>query len=190
MEKKSVRTFGLQKRRALPSEEIEQKSQKIKQNLFEVSVFKKANVILFYIAKSEEVQTWHMIEDSLEVGKRIAVPVVDLAKKEIIAFEITNPKVTLRTGPFGIREPVEVERYLLPTKKIELVVIPGVAFDAQGGRIGFGGGFYDRFLKNISSRVSLIALAFECQVLVQVPCEEHDVAMNYIVTEKRTIYCK
>ncbi|MBE0478478.1 5-formyltetrahydrofolate cyclo-ligase [Candidatus Aerophobetes bacterium] len=190
MRKKVTRRSALHTRRSLSSEQIEEKSEKIRENLFKIPVFKRSNMILFYISLPEEVQTYRMIADSLKVGKRVAVPVVDLVKKEIIPFEIKNPQVKLESGPFDVPEPVNDERYPLSLKEIELVIVPGVAFDAQGGRVGFGGGFYDRFLEKLSSRVIPVALAFECQIVDKVPCDEHDMAVDYIITEKKIVRCR
>lgn len=190
MKKKVVRQNTLNKRRSLSSQKIEEKSGKIRKNLFNFSLFKKTKMVLFYISLPKEVQTYRMIEQSLKEGRRVAVPVVDSAKKEVIPFEVKNPRFKLVSGPFGVPEPEVRERCPVCLREIGLVIVPGVAFDTGGGRVGFGGGFYDRLLNKLSPQVRSVALAFECQIIDDVPCEQHDISVEYIVTEKRIIQCK
>ncbi|RLE11900.1 5-formyltetrahydrofolate cyclo-ligase [Candidatus Aerophobetes bacterium] len=190
MKKKTLRQNLLNIRRSLSCQEIEKKSDRVKEFLFDFPPFNKAKMVLFYISLPSEVQTHRMIKDSLKIGKRVAVPVVELSSRKITPFEIKNPECKLIPGPFNIPEPEKDERYPVSLKEIELVIVPGVAFDTKGRRLGFGGGFYDRFLNKLSSRVKSVALAFECQIIDEVPCEEHDVSVDYIITEKRIICCQ
>jgi len=180
MEKNLLRKNALKLRRGLSKEEIEGKSEKIRRLFLNFPPF-------------EEVQTYKMIEDALKMGKRIAVPTVSLKKNEIVPFEIKNPRCRLVQGPFNVPEPASCERYPVFLEEIDLVVVPGVAFDKEGGRIGFGGGFYDRLLvrfSEIKNEVKFVGLAFECQIVERVPREQHDVLVDFIITEKRVIFCK
>jgi len=190
MKKEIVRQNVLNIRRSLSRREIEEKSDKIRNLLLSFSLFKKAKMILFYISLPKEVQTHRMIDDALKMGKRIAVPVVDFVERQIIPFEIKSSRCKLVKGPFNIYEPDESQRYPVSVEEIKLVIVPGVAFDRRGGRVGFGGGFYDRFLIRLSSQVKSIALAFKCQLVDKVPCEEHDVTVDYVITEEEIIFCK
>ncbi|MBC7190490.1 5-formyltetrahydrofolate cyclo-ligase [Candidatus Aerophobetes bacterium] len=188
--KKTIRKQILEKRRSLCPEEIEEKSREIEKNLFSLPFFKRARTVFFYLALPEEVQTYSMIKKCLKMGKRVGVPVVDLQKKEIVPVEIKNSACKLINGPFGVKEPDPSSCFPLPLEEIELVIVPGVAFDLQGGRIGFGGGFYDRFLRKLSPEVIFVALSFSCQIVTHLPCEGHDVPVNYIVTEDGVITCR
>jgi len=188
MQKKILRRHVLSIRRSLSKEQIKSKSEKIREKLFNLPIFKEAEVILFYLSLPDEVQTYEMVKDSLRIGKRVAVPVVNLEEKEIIPFELKNSKFKLIPGPFGILQPDKDDCYPLLKEDIDLVIVPGIAFDSRGGRIGFGKGFYDRFLSTLSD-VGSVALAFECQVFDKVPCDRHDVKVNFIITEKRVIRC-
>lgn len=190
MNKNLLRQKLLNVRRSLSSQEIEKNSDKIKEILFSLSLFKEIEVILFYTSLTNEVQTYRMIEDALIGGKRVVVPVVDSIRERIIPFEIRNPRCRLVPGFLGILEPQESERYPISLQEIEMVIVPGVAFDLKGGRLGFGKGFYDRFLNKLSSQVKFVALAFECQIVEEIPCEKHDIAVNYVITEKRLICCQ
>jgi 5-formyltetrahydrofolate cyclo-ligase len=184
-----LRRYALSLRRSLSPEEIQEKSEKIWQSLSNLPLFTQAGVVLFYIALPDEVQTDKMIQITLKMGRRVAVPVVDLSTKEIIPFEIKSPQAKLVPGPFGVLQPGEEDRYPISLEEIDLVIVPGVAFDPQGRRLGFGAGFYDRFLRRLSFHTKFIALAFECQLIDEVPCEEFDVSVDYIITEKSLIYC-
>lgn len=188
MQKKTLRRYALSIRRSLSQEIIKRKSGKIQEKLFNLPLFKGAGVILFYISLPDEVQTYKMIKDSLRIGKRVAVPAVNLEKREIIPFELKNPGFKLVSGPFGIPQPRESDCCPLLIEDIDLVVVPGVAFDKQGKRIGFGKGFYDRFLSRLTDAKS-VALAFECQIFDKVPCEKHDIPVDFIITEKQVIEC-
>ena len=190
MEKDLLRQKFLNIRRSLSSREVEENSDKVREILFNLPLFKEVEMILFYISLAKEVQTYRMIEDVLRGGKRVAVPVVDSTKEKIIPFEIKNSCCRLVSGFLGISEPQESERYPISLQEIEMVVVPGVAFDLKGGRLGFGKGFYDHFLNKLSSQAKSVALAFECQIIEKIPCEEHDIAVNYIITEKRSICCQ
>lgn len=190
MRKDLLRQKFLNIRRSLSSLEVEENSDKVREILFNLPLFKEVKVILFYISLAKEVQTYRMIENVLRGGKRVAVPVVDSTKEKIIPFEIKNSCCRLVPGFLGISEPQESERYPISLQEIEMVVVPGVVFDLKGGRLGFGKGFYDRFLNKLSSQAKSVALAFECQIIEKIPCEEHDIAVNYIITEKRSICCQ
>lgn len=189
MDKKVLRRQALSARRSLSKEEVQIKSRKIEANLFNLSVFLRANLVLFYLSLPEEVQTYSMIQSTLERGKRVAVPVIaDLKEKEILPCEI-RPGVKLVPGPLGVPQPESSHRYPVEPESIDLVIVPGVAFDKEGGRVGFGAGFYDRFLGELPPRSKFVALAFECQLVDRVPREEHDMCVDCIVTEKRLIDC-
>jgi len=187
--KVKLRRYALALRRSLTQKEIQEKSEKIWQNLFNLPLFARAGVVLFYIALPDEVQTHKMIETTLRMGRRVAVPVVDPGARKIIPFEIKSPQAELIPGPFGVLQPKEKDRYSISVEEIDLVIVPGVAFDPQGRRLGFGAGFYDRFLHKLPFHTKFIALTFECQLMDEIPCEEHDITVDYVITEKRVICC-
>jgi 5-formyltetrahydrofolate cyclo-ligase len=103
---------------------------------------------------------------------------------------LKDPERELTLGPWGILEPKGEFYRPFPLEEIDVVIVPGVAFDERGNRLGFGRGFYDKFLRRLSERVSFVALAFELQVVRRLPSQSHDVAVDYIITEKRIIKCK
>jgi len=181
MKKEEARIFFRQRRKALSKKE--EKSKKIKERLFSLPEFKKAKTILFYLSTLSEVGTLEMIKEAFEEGKEIAVPVVK--GDNMIISELENLS-KLKVGAFGILEPEE-ERPLSP-RKIELAIIPGVAFDETCARLGQGKGYYDRFLAEIKGKMPLIGLCFEAQISAKrLPGEDRDLPLDKVITEKRVI---
>ncbi len=171
-------------RDSLTNEEIIEKSKKIKENLFSLPEFKNSKTILFYSSIKSEVKTEDAIKDSLALGKRVVLPITNKGQKALEIFEIKDSK-GLAQGPFGILEPKKE----LPISKedLDLVIVPGIVFDFRGHRIGYGEGYYDNFLKDV--KATKIGLAFEIQIVPEIPAEPHDIKVNKIVTEKRVITC-
>ncbi len=177
-------------RRSQSPQAIKRKSDEIRQKLFENRQFSEAGTILFYLALADEVQTEKMIEDSLKLGKKVAVPLIDSQNNQILISELKNPEKELAAGTLGILQPKKNFYRALKKGELELIIVPGVAFDKRGNRLGFGKGFYDRFLKKTPGRTKSIALAFELQLVDNVPSQSHDAPVDYIITEKRIIECK
>jgi len=177
-------------RRSQSSQEIERKSDEIKRKLFTFPIFRKVQTILFYLAMADEVQTKEMIKEALRLGKRIAVPLVEWQKKEILPSKLKDYDKDLEVGVRGILQPKKDSYRPLPLDDIDLIIVPGVTFDRQGNRLGFGAGFYDRFLKKVSPRTKSVALAFELQLVDNIPSQFHDIAVDYIITEKEIIDTK
>jgi len=174
--KDSIRQELLKKREELRWNEVIEKSNEIISKLTSLNVFKKAEKIMSYISFDNEVYTHSFIKEYMK-KKKIAVPVID--GNDIILSYIRE--WDLKKGKYGILEPKNVE-YVEPAQ-IELAIIPGIAFDIHGNRIGYGKGYFDRLLTKM--RAIKIALAFDFQVLDELPAAEHDVKMDAIITEKR-----
>lgn len=185
--KRRLRCECLEKRLKLTQEEVREKSEKIISSLFELEDFKKAGFIMFYVDCRNEVITKDAIEKALSMGKRVAVPKT-VKGEGLWAIEIKSLK-ELSTGLFGIMEPKNVENRVDP-KELDLVIVPGIAFDMRGYRLGYGAGYYDRFLPELRQGVKKIALAFEMQIVDLLPAEKHDVRMDAILTEKGLLCLK
>ncbi len=151
--------------------------------------FQAADKVLIYLSKEGEVDTDNLLDRAFELGKRVCVPVVDREKDELRVSELPGPEIDFRLGAFGVREPAEEDLNFVPSDQIDLVVVPGLAFDRRGGRIGYGKGYYDRLLSRLDSRVPRIALAFDFQILDTVPQNESDIQVDIIITEKSTMDC-
>ena len=182
--KNQLRESILEKRNSLPKEEISEKSRQIEDNLFNLNQFKKSKIVMFFVSFNAEVNTHNMIKKSLQ-NKTVAVPKV--VQHEIEPSMILDLDSLVSSGKFGILEPIEVMK--IAYKNIDLVLVPGVAFDKAGHRIGYGFGYYDKFLKKVPKAVK-IGLCFDFQVVNEIPHEEHDVSVDFIVTEKMVVECK
>ncbi|MDI3480365.1 MAG: 5-formyltetrahydrofolate cyclo-ligase [Tepidanaerobacteraceae bacterium] len=182
--KKELRSTFLRARSKLAAEDVMEKSGKIMSRLFSLEEFHRANTIMFYVDAKNEVKTGDAITKTLAEGKRVAVPKV---KKGfgLLAVEIKGLD-DLLPGAFGIPEPPG-DKGISP-EEIDLVVVPGVAFDKNGNRMGYGAGYYDSFLPKLRPEVKKIAVAFEMQVTDNLPTEEHDVKMDMLITEN-ALYC-
>ncbi len=165
------------------------RSADILQKLFELEAARSATWIHFYVSFGSEVETTGMIAHALSRGKRVTVPKMDSTSKQLILSELKDPVRELSPGPKGIPEPKPEAFRPIEINKMDLFVVPGVAFDEGGNRLGQGAGYYDRLLTGISGRIPIVGLAFELQLIKEIPVGEHDVKVNWIVTEKRTIKC-
>jgi len=189
LNKNLLRRKILTLRRAQSFLEIEKKSKEIERNLFLFPLFKKAKVVLFYLALKDEVQTREMIKKSLKKGKIVLVPFVNFKEREILPSELKDYDKELIRGKWNILKPAKDFYRPFSLNLIDLIIIPGIAFDRKGNRLGFGKGFYDRFLGKVSSNVNLISLAFELQLVEDIPAQSYDIPMDYIITEKEIINC-
>jgi 5-formyltetrahydrofolate cyclo-ligase len=144
-----------------------------------------ARTVMFYVDVRSEVRTRHSLPDALKSGKRIVVPYC--VNNELELFLLSDMD-ELAVGMYKILEPRD-ELRSLPQKKLgprdlDLVMVPGVAFDRGGGRMGHGFGYYDKLLQHARSDAPLVALAFECQLFPEIPTQAHDIFMDKIVTEQ------
>ena len=161
------------------------KSNQIKQKLFSLADFKKAKTIAFFYGIKKEVHTVHMIQDALKLGKKVLLPRCVYDKKEMHFLEIKSLN-DLEKRKFGLLEPKRrCKKSKL--KEIDIIVVPAVAFSYDGHRLGYGQGYYDRLLKRKECKAKTIGLCFELQLVKDLPIEKHDVAVDKIVTEKRTV---
>jgi 5-formyltetrahydrofolate cyclo-ligase len=184
--KDEVRRILIEQRNNLTKKEILEKSNIIKNKLFELKEFKNAGTILFYVSYDNEVFTHEMIIQSISNKKNVIVPISDKKKKKLILSKLKNWD-DLSIGSYGILEPKKEKIKKVSINKIDLIIVPGVGFDIKGNRIGHGKGYYDILLLN--SKVLRIGLAFELQIVKKIPVESYDIAVNKIVTEKKVINC-
>jgi len=142
--------------------------------------YRDAGVIFIFVSFRSEVDTHRIIRKALEDGKVVGVPKVLSKKEGIKVFRISSMS-DLEEGYFGVLEPKEGCTEI-PAIDIDLIAMPGAAFDGEGGRIGYGGGFYDRYLADAGRSAAKIALAYRFQVLDKVPMEENDIKVDGIIT--------
>ncbi len=187
-QKKQFRQEAVQGRDALPLESRIKYGEAIKEQLFALEPFRNAHKVLLYASFRSEVNTEPMIVEALKIGKTVVLPRVlheeaRLTKHIISGFEELTP------GHWGIPEPDIDKHEQIKVEDIHLLVVPGLAFDTKGARIGYGGGYYDKLLSRIKGERTIVALAFEAQIFESLPMEEHDIPVDYIITEQRTINC-
>ncbi len=186
MEKSAIRlAIRLKRKRIRPSVK-KTKDAAIHRKLSHLALWKTAKTIVLYapIPHEKEVDTWPMIKRALKNHKTVALPVTNKKDKSITLRQITSQDDT-ELCDLNFPEPKKSCEEIKPDQ-IDLVIIPGIAFDKQGNRIGFGHGYYDRLLKKTICPV--IALAYEFQILHAIPRQEHDVPIHMIVTEKNIYY--
>ena len=181
-EKAKIRREILEKLRSQDNKTRSVKSQQIKRRLFEDSSFQAAKSVMFYVAKAYEVDTKDMIEEAIAIGKKVIIPVTEPKKKRLIPSEIKNPKKELVKGAFGIYEPKKEYMRAVDIKDIDMVIVPGVAFDKKGNRIGHGQGYFDRFLKDLPKRLPAIGLAFKFQLVERIKTLSWDIPVTKVIT--------
>ena len=187
--KKELRKKILALRDNLPFEERVKKSKSIHTRLFSLPEFFSAKTLAFYVSFKSEVLTQTMIKESLSLGKTVVVPITDLANRRLNLSRIVDCKDDLAPGTWGILEPKPDRIKPVTLEEVDLVITPGVIFDKKGCRIGYGGGFYDGLLKFLQKGKVSVALAFELQIVEEVPVDDHDEAVDIIVTEGRVVRC-
>lgn len=153
----------------------------------EIAGFSSAEVVCSYVSFREEVETVEFIAALLQEGRRVAVPVHLHGTAQSLIFAEIHALSELVRNHFGILQPPRAAARMLPTAAIPLFLVPGLAFDPAGRRLGYGLGFYDRAFADAAPGALKVGLAFELQVLESVPADPHDVPMDLVVTEDRVI---
>jgi 5-formyltetrahydrofolate cyclo-ligase len=166
-----------------------EKDTAIRERLLSLEYFKQARAILFYASFRSEVDTFQLIKYSLKAGKKIALPKVDKEKKRLEIYTIQDLS-EVAPGYMGIPEPVPAIHREVILDEIDIVIIPGAGFDLKRNRLGYGAGYYDRLLSKSINKKMTIALAFEEQIVDDIPAEPHDVKVDMIVTDKRLVSFK
>ena len=175
MDKKALRSSIRAQKRAMTEEEIQLRSQKLAEKFLASDAYRNAKTIYGYLPYNQEVRTTPMLAQALLDGKRVAVPKV---YGEEMKFIYLDDLAKVEKGYAGIPEPIEDGP--IADDESALVLMPGMAFDPQGHRIGYGGGFYDKFLAAEPNHPTL-ALCYEFQMLPQLETEEHDIPVDYVI---------
>jgi 5-formyltetrahydrofolate cyclo-ligase len=157
------------------------------QRLFTLREVESANTVSTYVNTGSEVRTGEIVAWCLAQGKRVIIPVTDRANKRLIFSEVRVPEKELEAGTFGILEPKPEFLRPVPLKEAQVVLVPGIAWNLQGYRIGYGGGYYDRAINSIRSPLLTIGLAYEFQIISRISTTQYDRPVNKIATELRVI---
>ncbi|OGP06674.1 MAG: 5-formyltetrahydrofolate cyclo-ligase [Deltaproteobacteria bacterium GWC2_42_51] len=176
-----MRNDILQKRLKLPFEEVFRLSSIIQKKFWNLREFKQAHQIALYASFKNEVLTDTILEYAITHGKEVFFPRVVRGKKGLIFLKVTG-KQDLVPGSYEIQEPIHNK---IEQDSFDIMVVPGIAFDKSGNRLGYGKGYYDKVLHSIKGKCLIVAFAYNFQITDMVPAEEHDVKVNKIITESR-----
>ncbi|MCL4386464.1 MAG: 5-formyltetrahydrofolate cyclo-ligase [Actinobacteria bacterium] len=183
LEKKIIRKKIQEARNQLSLKEHELKSRIITKKLLKTGEYKSSQTIFIYYPFRSEIDTKGIIKDALKKGKKIIMP--KIAGSQLKVFYVSNLKNDLKTGSFGIMEPDVLKCGEAKFDEIDLAIVPGLCFDLNFNRIGYGGGYYDKISEMLRKDVKKIALAFDLQMVKNVPCCPYDKKINIIITESQ-----
>jgi len=168
----------------MPPEQRAAGSAQARELLMAQALWHEAESVLFYAPLPTELDVWPLVPIALAGRKKVRLPRFDAVTGRYVVCDIPDATADLRPGHFGIREP-DYHRAPIIINALGLILVPGVAFDGRGGRLGRGRGYYDRLLASVGG--SKCAVAFDGQIVGEVPMDEHDVRMDYILTPTRWI---
>ena len=186
MEKSTLRKNILHKLNNIESRVHIEQSYHIHKKVLAEEKVKKAQVIGITLSSFPEVDTWNLIQELWKLGKEVVVPKCEPALRGMTFYQIDSFD-QLEVVYMKLKEPIPTITKKIEASQIDLLIVPGVVFNKQGYRIGFGGGYYDRFLSGYNG--ATFALAFNCQIVDELPIERFDIPVQYIITETQQIQC-
>ncbi|MFZ5988299.1 MAG: 5-formyltetrahydrofolate cyclo-ligase [Bacillota bacterium] len=189
MNKKEIRKEILDLRKELTEDEVTRNSIIITKKLISLDIFARSSIVMAYMDFKNEVMTGFLIDHCFNVGKRVALPLVDTDSKirKLIPMEVKDVRNDVKPGTYGILEPDREACRRIAPEEFDFVIVPGLVFDNHRNRIGYGAGYYDYFLKDLKPGCCKAGIAFDFQIYPHIPKEEHDIPLDIIITEKRTI---
>ncbi len=185
MNKEELRKINKEKRRKLLKDEINEKSIKASRIFLDSEIYKNAKTIMLYYPLGNEMDTSHIFERALADEKTVAFPITNVETNELTAI-ITDSNTQFLKGGYKIFEPNS--KKVIDKSLIDVVIVPGIAFDKKGNRVGFGKGCYDRFLKGTDA--IKIGFGYEFQMTNEILADNFDVCMNYIISENGLVNCE
>ncbi|MBN2910064.1 5-formyltetrahydrofolate cyclo-ligase [Polycladomyces sp. WAk] len=182
--KKRLRSRLLRLRQAMDTEKTQRWSRAITETLINLETFRRAGTVFFYLPFQKEVDTWAAIRIAWQAGKRVVVPKADPKSKTMELYAI-HPDTPLTKGAYGILEPPAKAGHGVIPAAVDLAVVPGIGFDEKGYRLGYGGGYYDRFFSGAGADMIRIGVAYPFQMVATVFPEAHDQRMHVVITPER-----
>lgn len=179
--KSAVRKKILKKLREQTKEERLRKGRTIKKKIFSLKYFKEAKNIFCFISLKSEVDTREIIIDALKQGKSVFAPRVEQDALRIA--EVKDLDKDLEEGPLGVLQPKKSCQPLSSPESLDIAIIPGLAFDEKGVRLGRGKGYFDRFLSQLAGATKTVGIAFDFQILKTIPQDPHDIPVNLVITD-------
>jgi len=174
MTKGQLRSVCLRLLKQQGEDDRRRKSEAIRRKVLRLAAFRRARTVCCYVALPYEVQTRRLIEEMLSIGKRVVIPVSQPRTRRLGLSEVHDLDSELAKGPHGVLEPVTSARRPVPRHRVDLYVVPGLAFDRQGHRLGHGYGYFDRLLGSIPKTIPAVGLAYAFQLVDRVPTHPHD----------------
>ena len=188
--KQTLRQRVIAAREKLPASERMRLSRAVIETVCELAVYRQAQTVLGYMNFGSELAAELWVQRAFADGKRVLLPRVNRASRRLDLYQVRDLQQDVAPGFLGIREPVAercVKEDALGT--VDFILLPGVAFTHEGARLGYGGGYYDKLLARMPHRPTLVAGAFALQVVQEIPQEENDRKVEWLVTEDGTIRC-
>ncbi len=172
----------------IPKNTLAEKTKQIEDRLFDFANFLEAKIALMYLDNPSEVQSKAIIKRTFDINKIVVLPLLDTGSKKLKLFKIDDFSKDLIPGGSAHLRPDFDQCRAVPIDCIDIAIIPGIAFDEKGGRIGSGDGYYDRLIPQLPITTRKVALALDDQIIPMVPLESHDKYVDIIITDKRIIY--
>ena len=172
----------------ISEEELTEKYNIIEHKLFEFANFMEAQLAFLYTPVANEIPTEGIIKKALQIEKMIALPVFTDAKNSFNLYKIGNYNKDLVTGENDILEPDTEKCKRITLEEVDIAIIPGLAFDDKGGRIGFGNNYYSKLITKLPETCRKVSLAYEEQIVDQIQMESRKFTVDIIITDKRVIY--
>jgi 5-formyltetrahydrofolate cyclo-ligase len=190
MSKRVLRSRLLAQRRSMPPDEALQRSLAVQDRVREVPGWASMRTVLVYLPFQNEVDTWELIHELWGRGVQTLAPCCRPdcpGEMDLYSFRSVQD---LRPGAYTIPEPDPQHCALVDPQTCECILIPGVGFDRQGFRLGFGGGYYDRLLARVGPKTRTIGLAYDYQILDALPRDTHDQSVQVVCTDKEEIWAR
>lgn len=188
LDKQSIRKYIKQERASLSKEQVSYYSNQISHHIFKLEEFKLCKTLFLYSSIGNEVETRQIAEDALKNNKKIAYPKTNLKTKEMEFYYVDqlNQLTRGKVGSFSLLEPQDNQSNKVTPNQDTLIIVPGLAFDQHMYRIGYGGGFYDKYLQNYPSAVT-VGICYDFQIIDNVLPENHDIPLQHIITPTKHI---
>jgi len=185
VEKEEVRREARARIANLSRSQRDNKDREIAKRFLALPEFERAKMIMIYASMEDEIDTDRIARGALAAGREVCYPATDSKRRRLVPALVRDPVRDVVPGTFGIREPREATAVL--PGQIDLVVVPGLAFDRDGNRLGRGGGYYDKFLASSGLQATRCALAYECQIMERVPNSQTDEKIDMLISESGVI---
>jgi 5-formyltetrahydrofolate cyclo-ligase len=188
--KQSLRQSIIRARSSVRLEERKQLDRTIAARIAKLGAYLEAKTVLGYLNFGAEFAAEIFVKQALDDGKQVLLPKVNRDKKQLDLYLINDKEQDVAPGTWGIREPISERcEQVTDLSSIDFILLPGVAFGLDGSRLGYGGGFYDKLLARIPHQPTLVVAAYALQIVENIPLENTDRKVEWLITEQETIHC-